>query len=135
MYGIRIVIGYGKLETFDRKRGIIDGEAIYLSGRFINQFSTSKKERITIKQTLFFLSSDQNLNEKVQAILFLLDFILSKATTRQSEILFLKLLGQSEIEIAKKLNVSQSSINQSSTSVGWNEIENSILYLEKIFND
>src|SRR5690606_6795344 len=92
MHGLRIVISYGELKRFDKEKGIIDGDAIYKSGRLINQFSTSDTERVTIKNTIFFISDNNELTNKVQNILFLIDFILGKTTTRQSEILLMKLL-------------------------------------------
>src|SRR5690606_38967248 len=129
MHGLRIVISYGELKRFDKEKGIIDGDAIYKSGRLINQFSTSDTERVTIKNTIFFISDNNELTNKVQNIRFLIDVILGKTTTRQREILLMKLLGYNENDIAKLLEISQSSVNQSSTSSGWNEIEESIKYL------
>lgn len=127
-YGIRIAMGYGELSRYDPKSGIIDGEAIYLSGRKINEESTHNKKRIVIKNTLFFLSNNQKLNETINTILSLVDVLLSKATAKQSEILYYKLLGFTEDQIAKKLNVKQSNVNQHSTSVGWNAIEKAVNY-------
>ena len=61
-YGVRLAIGFGSLKRFDAKKGIIDGEAIYMSGRKINKESTHNKERIVIKNTLFFVSSNDKLS-------------------------------------------------------------------------
>ena len=36
-FGIRMAIGVGKMRTLNFKEGIMDGEAIYLSGRKINE--------------------------------------------------------------------------------------------------
>ncbi len=53
-YGIRTAIGIGELSRLDLKKGIIDGEAIYFSGRIINnQKNTYDRNKISIKNTLF----------------------------------------------------------------------------------
>jgi len=125
-FGIRLAIGLGELKRFNPKKGIIDGEAIYMSGRKINTESTHNKERIVIKNTLFFVSKDKQLNSQFTAITALLDFILNKATAKQCEVLYYKLLGQSENEISKIMKISQPVVNQHSISVGWNAIETAI---------
>ena len=131
-HGIRLAVGYGELSRFDPKAGVIDGEAIYFSGRLINNKSTYDKERIVIKNTLFFASKDEKLNKMFEAILALLDILFSKATSRQSEVLYLKLLGQDEETIAEKLGIDQSVVNRHSTSVGWNAIETTVNYIHDL---
>lgn len=132
-HGIRLAIGIGQINRFDREKGIIDGEAIYFSGRMISDISTtSDKERIVIKSTLFIKTNDEKLTNKVEPILALLDLLISKATAKQSNVLYLKLLGYSEDEIAKRMEVSQSTINEHSTSLGWNAIEKAVLFFEKL---
>lgn len=131
-HGIRLAIGYGDLSRYLPEKGIIDGEAIYLSGRKIHDSSTYNKERIIIKNTFFFASNDDNLNNNLSPIMALLDVLLSKCTARQCEILFLKLLHYSENEISTMLKVSQSVINQHSTAAGWNAIEKSVNYFHNI---
>ncbi|MGB5554864.1 MAG: fumarate hydratase [Flavobacteriaceae bacterium] len=127
-YGVRLAIGYGTLERFDVKKGIIDGEAIYLSGRKINEEDTHTMDRISIKSTLFFVSNEDALNFAMEPIMALLDFLMNKATARQSEVLQYKLLGYNEDKIAKKMGISQSAVNQHSNSAGWNAIEKTVTY-------
>ena len=133
-YGIRIAIAIGALNRYDKQKGIIDGEAIYLSGRKINDESTHHKKRIVIKNTLFFVSKDELLNKQFQTIFALVDFILNKATGKQCEVVFYKVLGYKEKEIAKKIGVSQPVINQHSLSVGWNALEQTITYFRETIN-
>ncbi|WP_215223726.1 helix-turn-helix transcriptional regulator [Echinicola shivajiensis] len=131
-HGIRLAIAVGELSRFDPKKGVIDGEAVYLSGRLINQSPSSQgKERVVIKNTLFFTSHYERLNEQMEPVMGLLDVIMSKSTARQSEVLYWKLLGYTELEIAKKLQISQSVVNQHSTSVGWNSIEKTVEYFSR----
>lgn len=131
-HGIRLAIGYGNLSRYLPEDGIIDGEAIYLSGREISGGTTYNKERIVIKNTLFFVANNDKLNTIFQPVLSLLDVLFSKATSRQCEVLYLKLLNCQEEEIAQKLGISQSAVNQHSTSVGWNAIDEAVKFYKTI---
>lgn len=134
-YGIRLAIGYGTLTVFDKKKGIIDGEAIYLAGRMIQSKSTHDKERVVIKNTLYFAANNEALTNKWTTYLELLDVLFNKATERQCEVVYHKLLGLTEDEIAQKLAVNQSVINRHSTSVGWNAIETTVSYYKATFKN
>ncbi|MEM0517041.1 MULTISPECIES: fumarate hydratase [Aequorivita] len=134
IHGIRLAIGYGELSRFNPEEGIIDGEAIYLSGREISGETTYNKERIVIKNTLFFASKNEDLNKNFQPLLALLDVLFSKATARQCEVLYLKLMKNQEDEIAKQLGIGQSAVNQHSTSVGWNAIDEAVNYFKMVIS-
>ncbi len=134
-HGIRLAIGYGELSRFKPSEGIIDGEAIYLSGRTINEFSTYNKERVVIKNTLFFNSHNNSLNKQVEPLIALLDVLIGKATSKQCKVLYLKLMGNNEEAIASKLKISQSVVNQHSTSIGWNAIDKAVTYFSEIIKN
>ena len=63
---------------------------------------------------------------QMNMMLELLDVLFKNATSRQSEVVYYKLLGKQEKEIAEMLNVKQHAINQFSSSVGWNAIESAV---------
>ena len=135
-YGIRLALGYGELERYDKVGEVIDGAAIYYSGRKISEERTTyDKERIVIKNTLFFKSEDEKLNENINCILALLDVLINNATAKQCKILYLRLLGNSEKEIANLLNIKQPTVNKQLSSVGWNAIEKATLYFKTTFID
>lgn len=127
-YGVRLAIGYGELSRFDPEKGIIDGDAIYFSGRWITENSTHNKQRIVVKNTLHFISDEEKLNKSLEPLMMLLDLTVNKATARQCEIAYLKLLGKSEDEIASELKITQPVVNQHSTALGWNAIECAVNY-------
>jgi len=127
-YGIRVAVGIGELTIFNRKKGIIDGEAIYLSGRAINELTSSDKKT---KQTLVFRSNDESLSANFSAIFNLLDIIFVKYKSAQSEVVFYKLLKKSEKEVTEIIHKRQSTINQHSTATGWYAVENAVEYFEK----
>ena len=130
-YAARAAIGIGKLTIFDAKKGILDGEAIYFSGRAIEGLSTYGKERVVIKNSLFFKSNREDWDQCFNPMCHLLDVLFLKMTRLQSEIIYYKLLGKTEDEIKNILKKSQSTINQHSTTAGWNAIENTIKYFER----
>ncbi len=129
-HGIRLAIAIAPLEKIDPEKGIIDGEAIYLSGRAIKNISTSNKQKIVIKNTMFFCISDKKLQEQFETFFSLLDTIISKCSAKQSEIIYYKLLDLSEKDISEKLEKYQSTISQHSTAAGWLSIEKAVNYFE-----
>ena len=129
-YGIRIAMAVAPLSVLDSKNGIIDGEAIYLSGRAIKELSTSDKQKVVIKSSMFFCSPDKHEQDKYDTMVSLLDSIISRCSSKQCEVLHYKLLGISEKDISLKLNRNQSTISQHSTAVGWNAIEKTVNYFE-----
>lgn len=128
-YAVRLAIGIGEMRTTDQQRDILDGEAIYYSGRLLEK---ATKEKVTIKRSMFFECANPLLTEELNMIVGMLDVMLRNATSRQNEILYYKLLGQNEDEIAKQLKIGQSVVNQHSNAIGWNAIESAVNYFEKL---
>lgn len=130
-HAIRLAVAIASLTTIDSEKGIIDGEAIYMSGRAIKDYSTSNKKKIVIKNTMFFCSQDISTQEKFDTIFSLLDTLISRCSAKQCRVLYLRLLGLNEGEISVKLNKTQSTISQHSTAAGWHSIDKSVKYFEK----
>lgn len=128
-FGIRIAIGIGEMRVADKNRDVLDGEAIYYSGRALEK---GTKEGLSIKRTMFFASKDSLFSEQMDVMLGLLDMLFKEATSKQCEVFYYKLLGMSEVEIAEKLGVVQSVVNQHSNAIGWNAIESAVNYFEKL---
>ena len=131
-HGVRLAIGIGEIDRLDLDEGIIDGDAIYFSGRLIRDTkATSDKERIVIKNTLFIKTINEQFDREMEPLFALLDVLMSKATAKQSSVFYLKLLGKNEEEIAKTLSLYQSTVNKHSTNLGWNAIDKSLQFFEK----
>lgn len=131
-YGIRIAIGLGEMTVADKERDMLDGEAIYYAGRLMEYQGTSQKGRAVVKNTLFFKAHDDSLTQQMNVLLGLMDVLLRKANARQCEVLYHKLSGKTELEIAEILHIKQSAVNQHSTAVGWNALEQTVLYYESL---
>ena len=132
IYGVRIAIGIGTLEKFDRDKGIIEGEAISFSGRIISSESTHNTDRVVIKNTLFIQTAKAEWNKEFEAVLMLIDNIIARNTPNQCKIIMEKLSGESEEQVAVKLNITQSAVNQRSKSGAWNAIEKAVARFESI---
>lgn len=131
-YGVRIAIAVGEMRIVNKRTNMLDGAAIYASGRAIENQRTSNKSKIIIKNTLFFESSDANLAQQMNAYMGFLDVLFKRATERQCEVVYYRLLGKSESEISEKLGIKQSAVNQHSTLFGWNAVEQLLKYYEQI---
>ena len=133
-YGLRMAIGVGEMRTVDKARGIIDGDAIYKSGRKIASYSTSGKERIRIKNTLFYVSDDPRENRIMEALLSFADVLYKKATPKQMQVLYYKLQGKTDADIAEALGYRISTINKHGLLLGWNAIAEMLdLYENTLF--
>ena len=81
---------------------------------------------------MYFACKDSLFSEQMDVMLGLLDMLFKEATSKQCEVLYYKLMGMNEVEIAEKLGVVQSVVNQHSNAIGWNAIESAVNYFEKL---
>lgn len=125
-YGIRMAIGIGDMRIVDMQQGIWDGEAIYMSGRALVEMSSLNKGTLSIQ------TSKKQLSSTLQILALLTDSIVNDMTMRQSEVVYYKLLGFKEADIANKLGISQSGVNKASSATKWYCIEEAIKYFEQI---
>lgn len=125
-YGIRIAIGIGDMRIIDIEHGILDGEAIYMSGRELEMFDSLNKGTLYIKTT------QKKLTISLQTIALLTDAIMNEMTVRQSEVVYYKLLGSKETDIAQTLGISQPAVNRTASSAKWYCIEEALNYFEQI---
>lgn len=129
--GIRVSIGVGSMRVCNFDNDILDGEAIYLAGRELDSQHTAGKEKVSIKRTLFYAISDYSISRVVSLMLECIDVLLRKMTDNQRVVVYNKLLGKKELEIAKLLGRTTATINQHSVTSGWNVISDIINYYEK----
>lgn len=122
-----MAMGIGDMRIVDKEHGIMDGEAIYLSGRTLSGMGTPNKNGTFLIET-----ACKRLNPALHTVGILTDALLNNATRRQSEVIYYKLLSKSEQEIANILGVKQSGINQHSTSAKWYCIEEALNYFEQL---
>ena len=126
-YGARIAIGIGDLRINDSNNGLVDGEAIYCSGRALSSLSEGKKSG----QTLILSSANAASDDALNAMLALVDALFNKMTRKQCIIIFHKLKGRNEKDIAQRLKISQPTVNKSVNSVSWTALSKALDYFEK----
>lgn len=126
-YDARIAIGIGKVDKISEKLIISNGEAFVLSGQLLDSMKKSKL-------SLAIITKDSN-NDELKTESILLDAIISKTTALQCKVINQKLLGNNEIQIAEKLKISQSAVNQHSNSGNWNAIDAMVKRFEKIYTN
>ena len=131
-YGVRLAIGVGEMRASDQKRDFLDGEAIYYSGRLLEKQKQNGNDRNLLSSSMCFGHKNDSVTEFMSVVLDFLDVMFRDATSRQCEIVYYRLWGKQEKEIAELLHVSQPAINKQCTAIGWNAINASLTYFEKL---
>lgn len=124
-YGLRIAIGIGDMKTIDRDLDMMDGDAIYRSGRAMNRLVGRAKYSFTISMT------DSEHEQALQVILTLVNQLLNNATARKCETLCERILSSDTSQTAERMGISVSGVNQTLKDLGWNAIEQAVLYYRK----
>jgi hypothetical protein len=124
---VRMAIGIGNVDLEMKKISTSDGEAFQLSGRMLDELKNSKQR--------FSIASGDKYKDEFKIESALLDNILNRTTALQCEVINLKLLGYTEIEIAKKIQIQQAAVNQRSVSGAWNVINQMVNYFENIYTN
>lgn len=113
---VRIAIGLGSINN---RRELVDesmGTAYSHSGRTLDEMRKAK--------SIFTLKSDNpKLDAELNVAFKLLDTILLSWNITSAELMYWLLMGMTEIEIAEKLKISQSAVNQRKKRAGWYGIE------------
>lgn len=125
-FGARIAIGIGDMRIVDRKHDLLDGEAIYLSGRAINSLSSQNKAAFTIE------FNNPSITPAIRTIATLTDALINILTKRQSEVIFYKLLGFKETDIATAIGIKQSGVSKHASSANWTCIEDAVKFFENL---
>ncbi len=125
IFDVRLSLGLGEVISNSTTIGMSDGEAFQLSGRMLDEMKKHK--------TSFGISTNDDFKEELATESALLDFILFNATALQCEVIYWKLQGITEINIAEKLTIQQAAVNQRSTAGGWQVIEKALKRFETIY--
>lgn len=125
-YGLRIAIGIGEMKTIDRDLDMMDGDAIYRSGRALSKLKGRSKYSLVISM------ENKEYEQILQVILSLVNQLLNNATARKCETLCKRILASDTRETAEKMGISVSGVNQTLKDIGWTAIEQAILYYRKI---
>lgn len=126
MFDARMAVGVGDVDLETNTLSNSNGPAFHLSGQMLDELKNSRQHLIII--------SDDEYNREWLTESVLLDAIIAKTSSLQCEVLNLKLLGYTETQIANRLNIMQSAVNQRSVSGNWNAINTMVKRYEEIYN-
>jgi len=121
---IRFAIGVGEA-VLKAKFSESDGAAFTASGRLLEEMK-GKKEKILIT------SPWKEVDEEFEVQFALLDALISRWTFFQSEVIFYKLSGNTEKEIAEILQISQPAVNFRTQTAHWWVIEKLLERFERV---
>lgn len=122
-YGLRIAIGIGEMNTISKDNDMLDGEAIYRSGRALD-----KDLKGWSKYSFVISMSDAEREKSLNVIVSFINHLLHQASARQCQILYNRILSADSREAAEKLGITVSGINQTLKVIGWTSIEQAIEY-------
>ena len=115
-YGIRFSIGIGAVSYADREEDIIDGPAIYISGRNLDAVGRVRDVYSCIEVDGY----DKKTNYLLDSYVALIDNLLNSYSVKQAEVVYYKLRGYKETQISEMIGVRQSAVNSRSSLADWN---------------
>lgn len=115
-FGIRFSIGMGEINYADREEDIMDGPAIYISGRNLDAISRLRDVFTCMEVD----GCDKGSNYLLDSYVAMIDNILNTYSVKQAEVVYYKLLGYKEMQISEMIGVKQSAVNSRSTLADWN---------------
>ena len=128
-YGIRFSIAAGDLKYADKDEDIIDGPAIYLSGRNLDEISRKSGVRMSIFELD---GGPRSLSDVLDSYVALVCDLVDSYSAKQAAVVYYKLLGFKEVEISERLGIYQSSVNMRATNAQWGLLNRAIKDFENL---
>lgn len=128
-YGLRLAIGIGEMNIVERDLDMMDGDAIYRSGRSLDKLKGRSKYSMTISM------SQEEYEEPLNIILSLVNQILNNATSRKCLTLCERILSATSNEAADKMGITVSGVNQTLNELGWSNIKQAIKFYHKTISN
>ncbi len=127
-HGIRFSIGMAELRYESRREDIINGPAIYLSGRNLDEISRRGEAFSVIEMG----AGSPDFNSFLNSYVALATDLAGSCSAKQSEVVFYKLQGYKEREIAEFLGIIQSAVNIRSTNAQWSLLRAAVRDFENL---
>ena len=126
-HGIRFSIGIADISYADKVEDIINGPAIYLSGRNLDEIS-----RRDLFSAFEIEAVPAAFNDCMESYVALLSNLVDSYSAKQAEVVFYKLMGYKEVDISRRLGIYQSAVNMRSTSAQWGLLNTAIKDFENM---
>jgi hypothetical protein len=127
VFDARLAIGIGEVPKTVKELATTSSEAFFLSGHLLDEMK-SRKQSIDI-------DTEDKYSDELETEMILLDNIIARTTALQCEVIHWKLWGLPEVDIANKLGIGQSAVNQRSNSGSWNAINAMVERFDTIYGD
>jgi len=124
---VRVSVGIGKVLTLNENVLFSTGSAFEISGKNLDQLK-SRKLNFLIQ------TEDILLNDELETYCFFADVIINGFTKIQSNVIFYKLQGLDQAEIAKILDISQPAVSKSLKTANWQTIERFLKRYKTLIN-
>jgi hypothetical protein len=124
----RISVGYGEIAYFGKSVLDSDGEAFHLSGRAFDDMKNTHNYFQVI-------TNNNEMNGQLNIILNLANIVISQWTKNQAEAIFLLLEGYTQQQMADKLKMAQSAVNNRLKLSRWKEIDKTIRYIASLIQE
>lgn len=127
-HGIRFSIGIADINYADKVDDIINGKAINISGRNLDKIG--RKDYL---YTAFEMDrAPLSLSNLLDSYVAMAGNLADSYSAKQAQVVFYKLLGFKEIEIADRLGIYQSAVNTRSRSAQWRLLNAAIGNFEEL---
>ena len=127
-YGVRFSIGIGGINYVNKEEDIIDGPAIYSSGRNLDDISYEDELYSAIEVE----GASYSLNRILGSYVGMISSLVDSYSKKQAEVVYYKLLGFREREIGEMFGIFQSSVNTRSSSAQWGLLSTAIIDFEHL---
>ncbi|MBQ6254917.1 MAG: hypothetical protein IJK05_09775 [Bacteroidales bacterium] len=127
-HGIRFSIGVADIDYASKMDDMINGPAIYIAGRNLDAIDG----RSTVFTSFELDNASKSVSLMLDSYVALVGNLVDSYSAKQSEVIFYKLRGYKEVEIAAKLGLSQSAVNMRSSFAQWNLLNEAILDFENL---
>jgi len=114
---VRMSIGIGTVNLPITQMATAEGEAFLISGRSFDAYVKDGEKRLHLQ------CSDEKTNLTLQSISLFTDYLFQSLTMKQAEVLEQLLNHRTQMEAAKWLEKSQSTVNRHVQSMGWKQME------------
>lgn len=121
---LRISLALGEVTLDAETVGESDGPAYQLSGRALDEMKAAR-------QLVALQSTNTDFNDELLVMAKSIEFITARWTKGSAEIVSLLVEGQKETDIAEKLGISQSAVNQRKKTAGWDVLNAMLNRYEK----
>lgn len=111
----RQAVGIGKIDALPKTLKEANGEAFLFSGRTLDKMK-SKQQKTSLK------TSDENIDHEFEVHFKFFDLLTEKWSLASAEVVYYLLQDMKEMEIAKKIGISQSAVNSRKKASGWEAI-------------